>query len=140
MSLTISGLSKTYPNGVKALKNISLTIGNNMFGLLGPNGAGKSSLMRTIATLQEPDSGSITMGDIDVLNHKDDVRKTLGYLPQEFGVYPKISAEDLLDHLAVLKGISNRKERKELVTSLLHKTNLFNDRKKHLSGYSGGMK
>jgi len=111
-----------------------------MFGLLGPNGAGKSSLMRTIATLQEPDSGTIKLGTIDVLHQKDEVRKTLGYLPQEFGVYPKISAEDLLDHLAVLKGISNRKDRKELVTSLLHKTNLFNDKKKHLSGYSGGMK
>jgi ABC-2 type transport system ATP-binding protein len=140
MQLIIQNLSKTYANGVQALKDVNLTINSGMFGLLGPNGAGKSSLMRTIATLQEPDSGSITMGDIDVLNQKDDVRKTLGYLPQEFGVYPKISAEDLLDHLAVLKGISNRKERKDLVNSLLHKTNLFNDKKKHLSGYSGGMK
>jgi ABC-2 type transport system ATP-binding protein len=140
MQLVIQNLSKTYANGVQALKDVNLTINSGMFGLLGPNGAGKSSLMRTIATLQEPDSGSITMGDIDVLKHKDDVRKTLGYLPQEFGVYPKISAEDLLDHLAVLKGISNRKERKDLVTSLLHKTNLFNDKKKHLAGYSGGMK
>ena len=140
MQLTISNLSKTYPNGVHALKNISLTINSGMFGLLGPNGAGKSSLMRTISTLQDPDSGTIKLGNIDVLEQKDELRKTLGYLPQEFGVYPKISAEDLLNHLAVLKGISNGKERKALVTSLLHKTNLYNDRKKHLSGYSGGMK
>jgi len=140
MQLVITSLNKTYANGVQALKNINLTINSGMFGLLGPNGAGKSSLMRTIATLQEPDSGSISLGEIDVLRHKDEVRKTLGYLPQEFGVYPRISAEDLLNHLAVLKGISNRKDRKELVLSLLHKTNLFNDRKKHLSGYSGGMK
>jgi len=107
MQLHIQPLSKTYPNGVQALKNINLTINSGMFGLLGPNGAGKSSLMRTIATLQEPDSGSISLGELDVLRHKDEVRKTLGYLPQEFGVYPRISAEDLLDHLAVLKGISN---------------------------------
>jgi len=140
MKLTISNLSKTYANGVHALKGINLTINSGMFGLLGPNGAGKSSLMRTIATLQEPDSGSIQLGDINVLTQKDSLRKTLGYLPQEFGVYPKISAEDLLNHLAVLKGISNSTERKALVTSLLHKTNLYNDRKKHLSGYSGGMK
>jgi ABC-2 type transport system ATP-binding protein len=140
MQLVITSLNKTYANGVQALKNVNLTINSGMFGLLGPNGAGKSSLMRTIATLQEPDSGTIRLGTIDVLHQKDEVRKTLGYLPQEFGVYPKISAEDLLDHLAVLKGISNRKDRKELVMSLLHKTNLFNDKKKHLSGYSGGMK
>lgn len=140
MQLVIQSLSKTYDNGVHALKNISLTINSGMFGLLGPNGAGKSSLMRTIATLQEPDSGSIHLGTIDVLKQKEAVRKTLGYLPQEFGVYPKISADDLLNHLAVLKGINNSKERKELVNSLLHKTNLYNDRKKHLSGYSGGMK
>ncbi|WP_214072302.1 ABC transporter ATP-binding protein [Mucilaginibacter sp. dw_454] len=140
MQLIIKNLSKTYANGVQALKDINLTINSGMFGLLGPNGAGKSSLMRTISTLQEPDSGTITLGEIDVLRQKDDVRKTLGYLPQEFGVYPKISAEDLLDHLAVLKGITNRSERKALVASLLHKTNLFNDKKKHLSGYSGGMK
>lgn len=140
MQLIIKNLSKTYSNGVQALKDINLTINSGMFGLLGPNGAGKSSLMRTIATLQEPDTGSISLGDIDVLHQKDEVRKTLGYLPQEFGVYPKISAEDLLDHLAVLKGITGRSERKALVTSLLHKTNLFNDKKKHLSGYSGGMK
>jgi len=140
MKLTITNLSKTYANGVHALKDINLEINSGMFGLLGPNGAGKSSLMRTIATLQEPDSGSIQLGDINVLTQKDQLRRTLGYLPQEFGVYPKISAEDLLNHLAVLKGIDNNTERKALVSSLLHKTNLYNDRKKHLSGYSGGMK
>lgn len=140
MELKIENLSKTYPNGVEALKNINLTISKGMFGLLGPNGAGKSTLMRTIATLQEPDTGSIMLGDINVLNQKDEVRKILGYLPQEFGVYPKISAEVLLDHLAVLKGYLNKKERKELVEALLHKTNLFKDRKKNLGGYSGGMK
>ncbi len=140
MELKITNLSKTYANGVQALNNVSLTINSGMFGLLGPNGAGKSSLMRTIATLQEPDSGTIQLGAINVLTQKDLLRKTLGYLPQEFGVYPKISAEDLLNHLAVLKGIANSKDRKELVTSLLHKTNLYNDRRKHLSGFSGGMK
>jgi len=140
MELRIENLSKTYPNGVQALKNINLTISKGMFGLLGPNGAGKSTLMRTIATLQEPDTGSIMLGDINVLTQKDEVRKVLGYLPQEFGVYPKISAELLLDHLAVLKGYLNKKERKELVEALLHKTNLFKDRKKNLGGYSGGMK
>jgi ABC-2 type transport system ATP-binding protein len=107
LAVTITGLSKTYPNGVQALKNISLTIGNNMFGLLGPNGAGKSTLMRTIATLQDPDSGTIDFDGIDVLKNKNEVRKVLGYLPQEFGVYPKISATDLLNHLAVMKGITN---------------------------------
>ena len=140
MQLIIENLSKTYANGVQALKSVNLTINSGMFGLLGPNGAGKSSLMRTIATLQDADSGSIRLGEIDVLHNKDAVRRPLGYLPQEFGVYPRISAEDLLDHLAVLKGISKRKDRKELVDSLLHKTNLFADRKKYLSGYSGGMK
>ncbi|MEP0987856.1 ABC transporter ATP-binding protein [Ekhidna sp.] len=140
MNLLIKNLSKTYSNGVKALNDVSLDIPTGMFGLLGPNGAGKSSLMRTIATLQEPDTGSITLGDLDVLREKDEVRKILGYLPQEFGVYPKISAEVLLDHLAVLKGVSNKKERKELVESLLHKTNLWQARKKNLGGYSGGMK
>lgn len=112
MAVTISGLSKTYPNGVKALKNISLNIGNNMFGLVGPNGAGKSTLMRTIATLQDPDSGSIQLDGLDVLAQKNDVRRVLGYLPQEFGVYPKMSALDLLQHLAVMKGITSSKERK----------------------------
>src|SRR6201996_2153187 len=115
MALTVTGLSKTYPNGVRALKDVSLTIGNNMFGLLGPNGAGKSSLMRTIATLQEPDSGSIMLDGIDVLKQKNAVRQTLGYLPQEFGVYPKMSALDMLSHLAVMKGIINAGERKEVV-------------------------
>ncbi|MEJ2006021.1 MAG: ABC transporter ATP-binding protein [Cyclobacteriaceae bacterium] len=109
-------------------------------GLLGPNGAGKSSLMRTIATLQEPDSGSITLGDLDVLREKDEVRKVLGYLPQEFGVYPRISAEVLLDHLAILKGITNKSQRKELIDALLKKTNLYQHRKKNLGGFSGGMK
>ena len=140
MALTITGLSKTYPNGVHALKNISLTIGNNMFGLLGPNGAGKSTLMRTIATLQEPDSGSIFLDGLDVLKEKNSVRQTLGYLPQEFGVYPKMSALDMLSHLAVMKGITNSGERKEIVEALLNQTNLWAFRKKALSTYSGGMK
>jgi ABC-type multidrug transport system ATPase subunit len=139
-SLKISNLTKTYSNGVQALKDISLSIPLGMFGLLGPNGAGKSTLMRTIATLQEPDSGSISFGDIDVLTQKEEVRKILGYLPQEFGVYPKVTAETLLNHLAVLKGITIRSERKELVESLLHKTNLIKHRKKNLGGFSGGMK
>ncbi len=140
MSLTISGLSKTYPNGVQALKNVSLNIGNNMFGLLGPNGAGKSTLMRTIATLQEPDSGSIMLDNINVITQKNAVRETLGYLPQEFGVYPKMSALDMLSHLAVMKGITNAGERKEIVDALLNQTNLWSFRKKALSTYSGGMK
>jgi len=140
MSLTITGLSKTYPNGVQALKNISLTIGNNMFGLLGPNGAGKSTLMRTIATLQEPDSGTITLDGINVLTDKNAIRQTLGYLPQEFGVYPKMSALDMLAHLAVMKGITNAGERKAIVEALLQQTNLWDFRKKALSTYSGGMK
>ena len=140
MNLSIKNLSKTYPNGVQALKEVNLEIPVGMFGLLGPNGAGKSSLMRTIATLQEPDAGSVMLGDIDVLKQKDDVRKLLGYLPQEFGVYPKVTAEDLLDHVAVLKGITNSRERKELVKALLQKTNLYKHRKRNLGGYSGGMK
>ena len=140
MAVTISGLSKTYPNGVKALKNVSLTIGNHMFGLLGPNGAGKSTLMRTVATLQEPDSGSVHVDGLDVLKQKNEVRKVLGYLPQEFGVYPKISAVDLLHHLAVLKGVTSAGERKEMVDALLQQTNLWDVRKKALSTYSGGMK
>lgn len=140
MQLVISNLNKTYANGVHALKDVNLTINQGMFGLLGPNGAGKSSLMRTIATLQEPDNGSITLGDIDVLKQKDDVRKTLGYLPQEFGVYPKVDAYTLLNHLAVLKGITNSGERKSVVEALLQKTNLWDARKKNLGGYSGGMK
>jgi ABC-type multidrug transport system ATPase subunit len=140
MALTISGLSKTYPNGVCALKNLSLSVGNNMFGLLGPNGAGKSSLMRTIATLQDPDSGSIELDGINVLTQKNAVRKILGYLPQEFGVYPKMSAIDMLHHLAILKGVLNAGERKDMVEALLHQTNLWDVRKKALSTYSGGMK
>ncbi len=140
MSLRISGLSKTYPNGVRALQDLSLTIGNNMFGLLGPNGAGKSTLMRTIATLQEPDSGEIWLDDINVLKDKDAVRRILGYLPQEFGVYPKVSALDLLNHLAVMKGIRSSGERKDSVEGLLQQTNLWDVRKKSLSSYSGGMK
>ena len=140
MALTIEGLSKTYPNGVKALKNLSLNIGNNMFGLLGPNGAGKSTLMRTVATLQDPDSGTIHLDGLDVLAHKSEVRKVLGYLPQEFGVYPKLSALDMLHHLAVLKGITNKTERTQMVEALLKQTNLWDSRKKALSTYSGGMK
>jgi ABC-2 type transport system ATP-binding protein len=140
MQLIVQNLNKTYSNGVQALKDVNLTINQGMFGLLGPNGAGKSSLMRTIATLQEADSGSIILGTIDVLKQKEEVRKTLGYLPQEFGVYPKIDAVTLLDHLAVLKGIGNAKERKEIVEALLHKTNLWAARNKNLGGYSGGMK
>jgi ABC-2 type transport system ATP-binding protein len=140
VALTISGLSKTYPNGVKALKNLSLTIGNEMFGLLGPNGAGKSSLMRTVATLQDPDSGSVTLDGMDVLKDKAAVRKVLGYLPQEFGVYPKMSALDMLHHLAIMKGISNKTERNQMVDALLNQTNLWDARKKSLSTYSGGMK
>ena len=140
MELNISKLSKTYSNGVQALKNVHLNIPFGMFGLLGPNGAGKSTLMRTIATLQEPDEGSIMLGDLNVLTQKEEVRKILGYLPQEFGVYPRVSAESLLDHLAVLKGITHKKERKALVKALLEKTNLYQHRKKNLGGYSGGMK
>jgi len=140
MALRITGLSKTYPNGVRALKNLSLNVGNNMFGLLGPNGAGKSSLMRTIATLQDPDSGSIDLDGIDVLKQKNEVRKILGYLPQEFGVYPKMSALEMLHHLAVLKGIASAGERKTMVEALLNQTNLWDSRKKALSTYSGGMK
>ncbi|HXI47746.1 MAG TPA: ABC transporter ATP-binding protein [Steroidobacteraceae bacterium] len=140
MALTISGLSKTYPNGVCALKNLSLNVGNNMFGLLGPNGAGKSSLMRTIATLQDPDSGSIDLDGLNVLTQKNEVRKILGYLPQEFGVYPKMSAVDMLNHLAILKGVVSSGERKEMVDALLQQTNLWEARKKALATYSGGMK
>jgi ABC-type multidrug transport system ATPase subunit len=140
LSLEIRGLSKRYPNGVQALNNLSLTIGNNMFGLLGPNGAGKSTLMRTIATLQEPDSGTILLNGMDVVANKDAVRRQLGYLPQEFGVYPRISAVDMLHHLAVMKGIHKTVERKEIVDALLKQTNLWDARKKALSTYSGGMK
>ena len=140
MAVTISGLSKTYPNGVQALKNLTLTVGNNMFGLLGPNGAGKSTLMRTVATLQDPDSGTVHLDGLDVVANKNEVRKVLGYLPQEFGVYPKISASDMLHHLALMKGITSKGERKEMVDALLQQTNLWSVRKKALSTYSGGMK
>lgn len=140
MALTISGLSKTYPNGVKALQSVSLTIENCMFGLLGPNGAGKSTLMRTVATLQAPDAGTVNLDGMDVLANKDEVRKILGYLPQEFGVYPKVSALDMLHHLAVMKGITQKGERSEIVDALLHQTNLWEVRKKSLGTYSGGMK
>ena len=140
MQLNISNLSKTYTNGVKAIRNVSLSLNEGMFGLLGPNGAGKSSLMRTIATLQEADEGSVQLDDIDVLKQKTEVRQLLGYLPQEFGVYPKISAEQMLDHIAKLKGVSNSSERKELVSYLLDKVNLHKDRRKNLGTYSGGMK
>jgi ABC-2 type transport system ATP-binding protein len=140
MKLQINSLSKTYANGVQALKDVSLTLNNWMFGLLGPNGAGKSSLMRTIATLQEADAGSIFLDDLDVLNNKTRVRQLLGYLPQEFGVYPKISAERMLDHIAQLKGVGNKAERKELVSALLENVNLSKDSKKNLGTYSGGMK
>jgi len=140
LALTISGLSKTYSNGVKALQNVSLTIGNNMFGLLGPNGAGKSTLMRTVATLQTPDAGTVSLDGLDVLSNKTEVRKILGYLPQEFGVYPKVSALDMLHHLAVMKGITKKSERNEIVDALLNQTNLWDVRKKSLGTYSGGMK
>ena len=138
--LEIKGLTKTYDNGVKALNNVNLSISKGMFGLLGPNGAGKSSLMRTIATLQQPDSGSIVFNGIDVLKDPQALRKTLGYLPQDFSVYPRISAFDLLDHLAVLKGFTQKKERKELVEGLLAHTNLFQHKDKAVSGFSGGMR
>lgn len=140
MQLTIHHLSKTYPNGVRALHDVSLTLNTGMFGLLGPNGAGKSSLMRTIATLQEADSGTVTLDDIDVLRNKTRVRQLLGYLPQEFGVYPRISAEQMLDHVARLKGVDRAGERKDLIDGLLDKVNLYKDRKKRLGTYSGGMK
>jgi len=140
MKLIISNLSKTYSNGLKALDNINMEIGSGMFGLLGPNGVGKSSLMRTIATLQEPDSGSITLGDIDVIKQKDEVRKVLGYLPQDFGFYPKVSAIDMLNHFAILKGISNAKERKDVCDALLNQTNLYEARKRYIGDYSGGMR
>jgi ABC-type multidrug transport system ATPase subunit len=140
MELQIRNLSKTYSNGVAALKDITLTVPRGMYGLLGPNGAGKSTLMRTLATLQEPDAGSIRLGDIDVLAERGRVRETLGYLPQEFGVYPKASAEELLEHFAVLKGITGRGVRREVVEALLRQVNLYDVRRKKLGGYSGGMR
>ncbi|WP_299896668.1 ABC transporter ATP-binding protein [uncultured Aquimarina sp.] len=140
MQLIIDNISKTYDNGVQALQGISLKIPKGMFGLLGPNGAGKSTLMRTIATLQNADSGHISFNDLDIYKDKNAIRKVLGYLPQQFGVYPKMSAEILLNHLAVLKGITNKKERKEVVHVLLDRTNLYEVRKQNLGGFSGGMK
>ncbi|MFT3795592.1 ABC transporter ATP-binding protein [Flavobacterium sp.] len=140
MELTIKNLDKKYSNGVHALHDVSLTIQKGMFGLLGPNGAGKSSLMRTLATLQDADSGSVMLGDIDVLHNRDAVRKVLGYLPQEFGVYPRTSAVELLDHLAMLKGFESKAERKQIVEDLLVKVNLWDHRKKAVSSYSGGMR
>ncbi|MES2653281.1 MAG: ABC transporter ATP-binding protein [Bacteroidota bacterium] len=138
--LLLQNLSKTYSNGVKALDTISLSISNGMFGLLGPNGAGKSSLMRTLATLQLPDSGQFFFDGVDMLKHPQQMRNQLGYLPQDFGVYPKISAVDLLNHLAVLKGMTNKGERKEQVLSLLQQTNLFEVRNRAVGNFSGGMR
>jgi ABC-2 type transport system ATP-binding protein len=140
MLLKISQLSKTYPTGLKALTNINLEIENGMFGLLGPNGAGKSSLMRTIATLQEPSEGSIFLDDLNVITNKEEMRKHLGYLPQDFGFYPKVSAEDMLHHFAILKGISNKAERKEVCDALLHQTNLYEVKHRYIGDYSGGMR
>ena len=140
MNLEIKNLSKTYDNGVKAMKEVNLSIGKGMFGLLGPNGAGKSTLMRTIATLQDADSGTVHFGDINVAKEPNALRRILGYLPQEFGVYPSVTAEEVLNHIADLKGIANKKERKEIVEALLQKINLYDVRKKKLGTYSGGMK
>ena len=140
MELQIRGVSRSYANGVQALKDVTLTIPPGMYGLLGPNGAGKSTLMRILATLQEPDAGTIHLGGLDVVRQKDEVRQTLGYLPQEFGVYPRVSAEALLDHFAILKGIPDRKSRREVVEALLRQTNLWEVRKQKLGGYSGGMR
>ena len=138
--LSIQSVSKTYPNGVRALSDVTLDIPAGMFGLLGPNGAGKSTLMRTLATLQQPDQGSVRFGDIDVLGEPDRLRRTLGYLPQDFGVYPRVTAQGLLDHLAILKGIVNRRERKALVDRLLIQVNLHDVRSKAIAGFSGGMR
>ncbi|ELR70803.1 ABC transporter ATP-binding protein [Fulvivirga imtechensis AK7] len=139
-TLEIRNLSKTYTNGVKALDSISLSVGNGMFGLLGPNGAGKSTLMRTIATLQEPDQGQVFFQKIDIHKNPQSLRRQLGYLPQDFGVYPKISAYQLLDHFAVLKGVINKKDRQEQVSALLQQTNLYEKRKKAVGTFSGGMR
>ena len=140
MKLTVENISKTYPNGVEALKNVSLEIANGIIGLLGPNRAGKSTLMRTIAALQEADDGSIMLGDIDVAKDKQALREMLGYLPQEFGVYPKVSAIDLLDHMAIMKGIADAQIRKEQVESLLYQVNLWESKEQKLGTFSGGMK
>src|SRR6201988_1513813 len=138
--LSIKGLTHVYPNGTRALDGVDLEIGKGMFGLLGPNGAGKSTLMRAVATLQTPTAGEIRFGDIDVVAEPERLRRTLGYLPQDFGVYPRVSAVDLLDHMAVLKGIASRGERKDTVETLLQQVNLWDVRKKALAGYSGGMR
>ena len=138
--LIIENLTHVYPNGVRALNEVSLTIEHGMYGLLGPNGAGKSTLMRTIATLQAPTSGYLRFGDIDVLKEPEQLRRILGYLPQDFGVYPRVSAYDMLDHMAVLKGVANARERKDTVEALLHQVNLWGVRKKALAGFSGGMR
>ena len=140
MELVIDRLSKTYPNGVQALRDVTLTVAPGMFGLLGPNGAGKSTLMRTVATLQRPDSGTIRLGDINVLAQPAELRQLLGYLPQEFGLYPNQSAAAVLDHFAQLKGVTAAGERRDLVTALLHQTNLYELRNKRVGGFSGGMK
>lgn len=140
MELKIANLSKVYPGGLKALSNVNLEISNGMFGLLGPNGAGKSSLMRTISTLQEPSEGTIFLDELDVINNKEEMRKVLGYLPQDFGFYPKVSADDMLHHFAILKGISNKAERKEVCDALLHQTNLYEVRNRYIGDYSGGMR
>lgn len=140
MELKISNLSKVYPGGLRALSNVNLEISSGMFGLLGPNGAGKSSLMRTISTLQEPSEGTIFLDDLDVINNKEEMRKVLGYLPQDFGFYPKVSADDMLHHFAILKGISNKAERKEVCDALLHQTNLYEVRNRYIGDYSGGMR
>ncbi|MFM7163683.1 MAG: ABC transporter ATP-binding protein [Planctomycetaceae bacterium] len=140
MTLRIEQLCKTYANGVKALDNVCLEIPIGMYGLLGPNGAGKSTLMRTLATLQDADSGRVYLGDLDVLSQKQEIRRLLGYLPQEFGVYPRTSALEMLDHIAILKGLTNSRERREVVEGMLERVNLFEHRKKAISGFSGGMK
>lgn len=140
MELKITNLSKVYPGGLKALSNVNLEISNGMFGLLGPNGAGKSSLMRTISTLQESSEGTIFLDELDVINNKEEMRKVLGYLPQDFGFYPKVSADDMLHHFAILKGISNKAERKEVCDALLHQTNLYEVRNRYIGDYSGGMR
>jgi ABC-2 type transport system ATP-binding protein len=138
--LSIKNLSKTYAGGIRALRGVSLEIPTGMYGLVGPNGAGKSTLMKILATLLEPDEGTAQLNGLNLVEQKDETRKILGYLPQEFGVYPKMPAQDLLEHLAVMKGITNRKERKESVEALLQQTNLWDSRKKTLGSYSGGMK
>ncbi len=138
--LSIRGLSKTYSNGVRALNDVYLEIPTGMFGLLGPNGAGKSSLMRTLATLQEPDSGTAMLDDIDIVNDKESLRRTLGYLPQQFGAYPRMTPLDMLNHFAILKGVTDKGERADMVAALLHQTNLFDVRNTRIDTFSGGMK